>query len=40
MKAETNKPDISILVRSGHFYFGWTMLAIVLDTSRIKVLKE
>ena len=23
MKAENNKPDISNLVRSGHFYFGW-----------------
>lgn len=26
MKAENNKPDISTLVRSGHFYFGWTFL--------------
>jgi hypothetical protein len=30
MKAENNKPDISILVRSGHFYFGWTTFAFIL----------
>ena len=31
MIPESDKPDISNLVRSGHFYFGWTQLKDRLD---------
>ena len=37
MKPESYKPDISNLVRNGHFYFGWTQILTALTAGRMSI---
>ena len=37
MIVDIHKPDTSTLVTTGHFYFGWTLREILLDTEQLLI---